>query len=69
MDGKEEKKQTFLDSLIAVSRTEGTHEIELRYMTPGLRLGAAISGGALLIFLLIIARRCGNSSLLDCEDY
>ncbi|MDO5132706.1 MAG: YfhO family protein [Eubacteriales bacterium] len=30
----------------------GSHEIELRYQTPGLRLGAAISAGTLLLLLL-----------------
>ena len=36
----------------AMAVGEGTHEIELRYRTPGLAAGAAISGAALLIFVL-----------------
>ena len=31
---------------------EGTHDIELRYQTPGLRIGAVISAGTLLLLLL-----------------
>jgi len=30
----------------------GSHDIELRYQTPGLRLGAALSLGTLLVFIL-----------------
>lgn len=63
VDGKETEKQLFLDSLIAVSLAEGTHEIELRYMTPGLKTGAMISMGALLVFILIIARHFLKNSL------
>lgn len=61
VDGKETEKQTFLDSLIAVPLSEGMHEIELCYVTPGLKEGAVISGGALLLFLLIIIRHYAKS--------
>lgn len=35
----------------ALPLTAGTHEIELRYQTPGLRLGAVVSLGTLLLML------------------
>ena len=36
----------------ALLLTAGSHDIELRYQTPGLRLGAAISAGTLLVIVL-----------------
>lgn len=36
----------------AVLLPAGSHDIELRYQTPGLRLGAALSLGTLLVFIL-----------------
>lgn len=53
VDGNKTEKETFLDSLIGVSLTEGSHEIELRYETPGLKAGACISVGAAAVLLVI----------------
>ena len=33
---------------------EGSHDIELRYQTPGLRFGAAVSLGTLVLLVLFI---------------
>ena len=38
----------------------GTHEIELRYRTPGLAAGAAVSAIALVIFFAVLCRRSGS---------
>lgn len=45
------KIKPFADALIGVHLKEGTHKIELRYTTPGVQIGAAISIAALLLFL------------------
>ena len=51
VDGKKTKIKPFADALIGVHLKEGTHKIELRYTTPGVQIGAAISIAALLLFL------------------
>jgi uncharacterized membrane protein YfhO len=51
VDGKKTKIKPFADALIGVHLKEGTHKIELRYTTPGIQIGAAISIAALLLFL------------------
>ena len=50
VDGKETDKELFLNSLIGVTLEAGSHEIELRYETPGLKEGAMISGFAAAVF-------------------
>ena len=50
VDGKETDKEQFLNSLIGVTLEAGSHEIELRYETPGLKEGAMISGFAAAVF-------------------
>lgn len=50
VDGKETDKERFLNSLIGVTLEAGSHEIELRYETPGLKEGAMISGFAAAVF-------------------
>lgn len=54
VDGVETEKETFAEAFISVSLTEGVHEIELRYQTPGLVQGAAVSGGSLLMFFIVM---------------
>ena len=51
-DGKETEPETFAEAFISVPLTEGKHDIELIYTTPGLKTGAMISLGCLIIFLL-----------------
>jgi hypothetical protein len=38
----------------AILLPAGSHEIELRYQTPGLRLGAAVSLGTLAVLILFL---------------
>ena len=52
VDGKETEPETFAEAFISVPLTEGKHDIELIYTTPGLKTGAMISLGCLMLFLL-----------------
>ena len=64
VDGEETQIQAFKDTFISVSLEEGTHTIELSYMTPGLKLGAVLSGSCVLLFAItqLIRRKiCKNS--------
>lgn len=54
VDGKKTQMEPFMESLIGVTLSEGNHEIELHYETPGLKAGAAISAGAALMFLCTV---------------
>ena len=49
MDGKEIEPETFAEAFISVPLTEGKHDIELVYTTPGLKTGAMISLGCLIL--------------------
>lgn len=55
VDGKEAVSETFMESLIEIPLTEGEHQITLKYMTPGLKQGAAISLISLLLFCMVQA--------------
>lgn len=50
VDGKEVETESFADTFISVPLEKGTHQICLRYHTPGLKEGAAISLVSVLIF-------------------
>ena len=52
VDGKETEPETFAEAFISVPLTDGKHDIELIYTTPGLKTGAMISLGCLILFLL-----------------
>ena len=52
VDGKETKTLDFKETFLSVYLEEGVHKIELKYMTPGFKLGAAISGVSILLFVL-----------------
>lgn len=52
VDGEETEIQDFKETFISVYLEEGHHTIELKYMSPGLFVGAAITGGCVLLFLL-----------------
>ena len=59
VDGKETPMQDFKETFISVHLEEGHHTIELKYMTPGLVLGAAITGVCVGLFVTtIVIRRC-----------
>ena len=52
VDGKESESLDFKDAFLSVYLKEGTHTIELKYMTPGFEIGAIISGVAIGLFVL-----------------
>ena len=54
VDGKETEPETFAEAFISVPLTEGRHDIELIYTTPGLKTGAGISLGCLVLFLFSV---------------
>lgn len=54
VDGEKTEPEAFGNAFLSVSLGEGQHEIELRYETPGFRLGAGISGGCIAIFILLL---------------
>mgnify|MGYP004648238459 CR=1 FL=1 len=55
------------DAVIAIPLTAGMHDIELRFTAPGLKTGALISLGGLLVFalLLLLRRKRGFTLLPD----
>ena len=57
VDGKETEILDFKDAFISVYLEEGHHDIELRYMTPGLFLGTGISAVCVLLFVLTMVAR------------
>lgn len=57
VDSVEVEPEEFGGAFISVHLDEGEHSIELKYETPGLRMGAAISGGCVLVFLLLMLVR------------
>ena len=52
------------DAVISFPLTAGTHEIELHYEAPGLKLGAIVSAVSLLLFVLLLLLRRGKNTLL-----
>ena len=57
VDGKETEILDFKDTFISVYLEEGQHEIELKYMTPGLKMGAALSVACVCLFALTMFGR------------
>ena len=57
VDGKETEILDFKEAFISVYLEEGHHDIELRYMTPGLFLGAGISFICVVLFTLTMVAR------------
>ncbi len=53
VDGKEIECKTFMDSLMKIPLIRGNHKITLRYTTPGLINGAAVSLCSLFFFIAI----------------
>lgn len=50
IDGKEAEVLPFKEAFISVYLEEGYHDIELRYMTPGLKNGVMLSGISVVLF-------------------
>jgi uncharacterized membrane protein YfhO len=57
VDGEETPIEAFSDALISVHLAKGHHKIRLSYQTPYLTVGAAISTGSVLCFLLLMLLR------------
>lgn len=55
VDGKEINPEIFAEAFISIPLEEGTHDIEFCYTTPGLKMGAEISLGCVLLFLVSLA--------------
>lgn len=55
VDGEEVECQMFMDSLMKIPLPTGEHQITLKYMTPGLKLGGGISLLSFGIFVLLVA--------------
>lgn len=54
VDGEETESEPFGEAFLSTHLTEGMHEIELRYRTPGFAAGASVSIACVGIFLLVI---------------
>jgi len=52
VDGEKNEIKDFKETFISVYLKEGYHSIELKYMTPGLKQGAVISGVCVGLFIL-----------------
>lgn len=57
VDGKETEILDFKDTFISVYLEEGHHDIELKYMTPGLKFGAVLSAVCVGLFALTMLGR------------
>ena len=57
VDGKKTDSETFGGAFISTYLTEGTHEFELRYKSPGFLTGAVISAAAVVLFAATMAVR------------
>ena len=58
VDGKETTTESFEEAFISVHLSEGVHEIALRYRTPGLKEGAAISIASVALFAITMLLHC-----------
>lgn len=57
VDGKQNEILDFKEAFISVYLEEGHHEIELKYMTPGLKFGMGLSMGCIGLFVLTMFGR------------
>lgn len=55
VDGKKAETRKLFDTFLTVELPEGSHTVEMSYEPQGLRLGAAITGGSVLILILCTA--------------
>lgn len=53
VDGKAVVPHKIFDTFLSVYMTEGTHQVSLKYMPQGLKDGAMITGGSILILLVL----------------
>ena len=57
VDGKKTDSETFGGAFISTYLTEGTHEFELRYKSPGFLTGAVISAVVLFAATMAVRRK------------
>ncbi|WP_394523046.1 YfhO family protein [Lacrimispora sp. JR3] len=53
VDGKKVEAYKIFDTFLSVHMTAGTHEISLKYVPEGLKLGGSITAGSILLLLVI----------------
>ena len=56
VDGKERESLDFKETFLSVYLEEGMHSIELKYMTPGIKIGVIISGISIMLFVLMMKK-------------
>lgn len=57
VDGKERESLDFKETFLGVYLEKGTHTIELKYVTPGIKMGAIISSVCVGLFVLTMRMR------------
>ena len=68
MDGKETEIEPLADALVGVHLEKGSYTINLCYTTPGLKVGAGISLGAVILFLISACVRTGISRKRELHE-
>lgn len=61
IDGKEAEPYKIFDTFLSVHMTAGTHEVTLEYMPEGLKSGGMITGGSILILLVLTGLAAGKN--------
>ena len=68
VDGKETEIEPLVDALVGVHLEKGSYTIKLCYTTPGLKVGAGISLGAVILFLISACVRTGISRKRELHE-
>lgn len=68
VDGKETEIEPLADALVGVHLEKGSYTIKLCYTTPGLKVGAGISLGAVILFLISACVRTGISRKRELHE-
>ena len=68
VDGKETEIEPLADALAGVHLEKGSYTIKLCYTTPGLKVGAGISLGAVILFLISACVRTGISRKRELHE-
>lgn len=68
VDGKETEIEPLADALVGVHLEKGSYTIKLCYTTPGLKVGAGISLGAVILFLISACVRIGISRKRELHE-
>ena len=68
VDGKETEIEPLADARVGVHLEKGSYTIKLCYTTPGLKVGAGISLGAVILFLISACVRTGISRKRELHE-